>query len=150
MTKLVCKLGVSLGILAAIPTAWADILNLSPKEAHSRYQNGDVLIVDVRTAKEWSSTGVADGAVKVTLQDPAFQEKINSLMALHPGAEIAFICRSGNRSMTAAKRLAPHIEGDVYNVTGGMLGTNGWKASELPLEANDQSENQLVDDAAAE
>jgi rhodanese-related sulfurtransferase len=100
--------------------------NLTPDQALSL---ADATYVDVRTAQEFSfDIGRIEGAVNVPLQDMAtsgFPAEL--LKAKH----LVIVCRSGARSGQAAAMLAPHAEGTVYNLMGGMA---MWARLGLPME----------------
>jgi len=81
-----------------------------------------VLLLDVREQAEWSS-GHAPGALHQRLGalDPA------SLPACD---KVYVICRSGNRSAAATRRLRD-AGIDAYNVTGGIA---AWADARLPAD----------------
>ncbi len=84
---------------------------------------GDVQVVDVRYANEWDA-GRIDGAVHV----PA-DELDQRLGELDPDRPVVTVCRTGNRSASAAELLT--AEGfDAENLDGGM---EAWAAAGLPV-----------------
>jgi len=115
-------------------------------------------LIDVRTRAEWAYVGIPDlgpigkRAVLVEWQtfpdqtvDPRFVERLaGELKAL--GAQLDddlfFICRSGGRSLAAAKAMAEAGYRACHNVAGGFEGqldderhrgsVGGWKAAGLP------------------
>jgi rhodanese-related sulfurtransferase len=115
-------------------------------------------LVDVRTRAEWTYVGLPDlspvgkRAVLVEWQtfpdqsvDPRFVERLaGELKALGVKLddELFFICRSGSRSMAAAKAMASAGYRACHNVAGGFEGpldderhrgtVGGWKATGLP------------------
>jgi len=115
-------------------------------------------LVDVRTRAEWTYVGIPDlapigkRAVLVEWQtfpdqavDARFVERlVGELKALgvQPGDDLYFICRSGSRSLAAARALAEAGYTSCHNVSGGFEGPlddlrhrgtlGGWKASGLP------------------
>ncbi|WP_300513614.1 rhodanese-like domain-containing protein [Aliiroseovarius sp.] len=81
------------------------------------------LIVDIRTPSEWALTGVIEGAELVTFQGASsfagsFMAALGDKIA--DGRDVVLICRSGNRSQTAAGALAGRIPNKVISVAGGM------------------------------
>ncbi|GKY86995.1 rhodanese-like domain-containing protein [Sinisalibacter aestuarii] len=77
------------------------------------------LIVDIRTAPEWSQTGVIEGAELVTFTDPAsFLAKVGPQLA--DGRDLILVCRSGNRTSAAARALQGMIPNRIVSVDGGM------------------------------
>jgi len=108
---------------------------MSVQTAHEQSAAGEVLIVDVRRAEEWSETGVAPGAARITLQDADFLERLAEAASGQKDAAIAFICRSGQRSGAAAEKARAAGYTNVYNITGGMSTAGGWIDAGLPVEA---------------
>jgi rhodanese-related sulfurtransferase len=115
-------------------------------------------LVDVRTRAEWTYVGIPDlaslgkRAVLVEWQtfpdqsvDPRFTERLaGELKALgvQQDDDLYFICRSGSRSMAAAKALAAMGYRACHNIASGFEGplddmrhrgaVAGWKAEGLP------------------
>jgi rhodanese-related sulfurtransferase len=117
-------------------------------------------LVDVRTRAEWTYVGLPDlgpvgkRAVLVEWQtfpdqavDPRFAERLaGELKALgvQLDDDLFFICRSGSRSLAAAKAMAAAGYRACHNVAGGFEGpldderhrgsAGGWKAAGLPWQ----------------
>ena len=117
-------------------------------------------LVDVRTRAEWTYVGIPDlgplgrRAVLVEWQtfpdqavDARFAERLaGELKALgvQPEDDLFFICRSGSRSMAAAKAMAATGYRSCHNVACGFEGpldderhrgtVAGWKAAGLPWQ----------------
>ena len=117
-------------------------------------------LVDVRTRAEWTYVGIPDlgsiGKRPLLVEwqtfpdqsvDPRFVERLaGELKALGVQAddELFFICRSGSRSLAAAKAMAEAGYGACHNVAGGFEGplddgrhrgaVEGWKAAGLPWQ----------------
>ena len=115
-------------------------------------------MIDVRTRAEWTYIGIPDlgplgkRAVLVEWQtfpdqtiDPHFVERLaGELKALgvKQDDDLFFICRSGGRSLAAAKAMAATGYRACHNVAGGFEGpldddrhrstVGGWKAAGLP------------------
>jgi rhodanese-related sulfurtransferase len=125
--------------------------DLTPQEAWAKLEEGAIL-VDVRTEGEWAHIGIPD--TKATENDPLFiqwtfpgcipnPEFIEQLKQQAPedaGAELIFLCRSGQRSIAAAI-AATQAGFTSYNVLEGFEGepdrygertVNGWKNRGLP------------------
>lgn len=93
-------------------------------------------LIDIRRADEWRETGVVPGSRLITAYDaqgrldPRFLAAVAAAAA--KDAPVALICRSGNRSATAARLLAAEAGYTrVYNVEGGV---RAWTAAGRPLE----------------
>ena len=125
--------------------------DLTPQEAWTKLQQGAIL-VDVRTEGEWAHIGIPD--TKATENDPLFiqwtfpggipnPDFITDLTQQAPednSTELVFICRSGQRSISAAI-AATQAGFTSYNVLEGFEGepdrygertVNGWKNRGLP------------------
>ena len=115
-------------------------------------------LIDVRTRAEWAYVGIPDlgslGKRPVLIEwqtfpdqsiDPRFAERLaGELKALgvEPDDDLFFICRSGGRSLAAAKAMAAMGCRACHNVAGGFEGplnterhrgtVGGWKAAGLP------------------
>ena len=115
-------------------------------------------LIDVRTRAEWTYVGIPDlgpigkRAVLVEWQtfpdqavDPRFAERLaGELKALgvQLDDDLFFICRSGGRSLAAAKAMAEAGYQACHNVAGGFEGpldddrhrgsVGGWKTAGLP------------------
>lgn len=130
--------------------------DLSPVEAWSLLKETPAaVLVDVRTRAEWAYVGVPDtttldretGFIEwVSYPDGARNERFTAQLAdlgLTPGDQrpIVFLCRSGQRSIGAAKAATAAGLGPAYNVLDGFEGAlddeghrgdAGWRASGLP------------------
>jgi rhodanese-related sulfurtransferase len=115
-------------------------------------------LVDVRTRAEWTYVGIPDlapigkRAVLVEWQtfpdqslDPRFVERLTGelkALGVQLDDDLYFICRSGSRSMAAARAMAQAGFRCCHNVAGGFEGplddlrhrgtVGGWKAAGLP------------------
>ena len=115
-------------------------------------------LVDVRTRAEWTYVGIPDlgplgkRAVLVEWQtfpdqavDPRFAGRLTGelkALGVELDDDLFFICRSGSRSLAAAKAMAAVGYRACHNVAGGFEGpldderhrgsAGGWKAAGLP------------------
>lgn len=115
-------------------------------------------LIDVRTRAEWSFVGLPDvsqlGRRPVLIEwqgfpdnraDPAFVDKLSRELeaaGVKKDAELFFICRSGGRSLLAAKAMTAAGYSRCRNVADGFEGpldgnrhrgaVAGWKAAGLP------------------
>lgn len=109
--------------------------SLSAREAHEAARAGRLLIVDIRSRDEWADTGLAEGAIPLDADGPAFEPRLAGLRLDHPGRRIALIDRSGAQAAAVASKLAGRGWRDLAGVRGGMLGPGGWLAEKLPVVA---------------
>ncbi|GAB4086984.1 rhodanese-like domain-containing protein [Myceligenerans cantabricum] len=116
----------------------------------------DAVLVDVRTEGEWRTIGVPDagslGKQVVFAEwvhadgrpNPGFLEELKA--GVGGGAPVVFLCRSGQRSIGAARLATSAGIAPSYNVLEGFEGPagpdgvrdhNGWKVRDLPWKDAD-------------
>ena len=128
---------------------------LTPIETYALLERDpEAVLVDVRTRAEWSYVGLPDlsglGRGVVVVEWQSFPDGtlnrgvLDDLAAagVRPDAPVAFICRSGVRSRSAAETATAAGFAAAYNVTDGFEGPlgpeghrgsiAGWKAAGLP------------------
>ncbi|WP_374984421.1 rhodanese-like domain-containing protein [Streptomyces fradiae] len=98
---------------------------LTPRQASEQAREGRAVLLDVREASEWAA-GHAPGALHLPLS--RLQEGA-ALPEAARGRPVVAICRSGNRSRTAARLLAARGE-EATDVEGGMI---AWAREGLPV-----------------
>lgn len=120
--------------------------DISPQLAYQWWQAGQAVLVDVRSDAEREWVGHVPGAVPVPwkqwpgmVMNPAFDEGITAAAA--PGQRVVLLCRSGARSIAAARR-ATELGVEAYNILEGFEGdadaaghrglTGGWRLRGLP------------------
>jgi rhodanese-related sulfurtransferase len=113
--------------------------------AHVWWQSGEAVLVDVRTDAEREWVGFVPGAVAVAWKqwpgmamNPDFDAAV---MAAAQGKKVLLLCRSGVRSIAAAKR-ATELGLEAYNILEGFEGDpnahaqrghqGGWRLAGLP------------------
>jgi rhodanese-related sulfurtransferase len=128
---------IALSLLLASPLAAKEIL--SAPEAHHAATQGQMLLVDIRTPREWQQTGVAADALRIDYARGINYLASELLKAVdgnksHP---ILLICRTGNRTARAQAQLKALGFSQIYHVKEGMAGSSagpGWIARGLPIE----------------
>ena len=128
--------------------------DVQPSEAYAALRtDADAVLVDVRTAAEWSYVGLPDlapiGKQAVLLEWQRFPDgQLNTSFVeqllgagVAAGTPIYFMCRSGVRSAAAAMAATAAGLGPAYNISEGFEGpvgqdghrtVAGWKAQGLP------------------
>lgn len=91
--------------------------NLFEKSLHD---TPDAQLIDVRTAKECAE-GYIPGAIMIDIKGADFDTQIQRLDSSRP---VFVYCRSGKRSLEAAKALEKNRFKRVYNLEGGII---SWK-----------------------
>ena len=121
-----------------------------PELAHAWVTNGDAVLVDVRSDAEREWVGYVPGAVGLAWKqwpgmalNPAFDEQL--LAAVPAGGKVVLLCRSGVRSVGAARR-ATQLGLEAYNILEGFEGDadaeghrgrkGGWRLRGLPWKQN--------------
>ncbi len=129
--------------------------DVSPKDAWDMLaRDPDAKLVDVRTDAEWKYVGLPDvsglGKRTITIawktfpemaQNPEFVREVESA-GVKPDDTVLLLCRSGQRSASAARALTERGFKAAYNVAEGFEGdkdetghrgrANGWKVHGLP------------------
>ena len=125
--------------------------DLLPREVYERMQASDnTVLIDVRTDAEWAFVGIpaVDGLMRVSWQQFPTMERNADFVAqveeagVPKDSEIFLICRSGQRSASAATALTQAGFENCYNVAEGFEGdkdaaghrgsVGGWKHAGLP------------------
>lgn len=119
--------------------------DISNTLAYAWQQSGEAVLVDVRTDAEREWVGFVPGAVAVAWKQwpgMAMNAEFDSaITAAAQGKKVALLCRSGVRSIAAAKR-ATELGLQAYNILEGFEGDpdanaqrgnkGGWRRAGLP------------------
>ena len=129
--------------------------DVSPTETWAALKDDPAaVLIDVRTPAEWAYVGLPDiaslGKLVLTVawqtwpegqQNAAFLAEAQE-QGLKRGQPVYLLCRSGVRSLAAAKALTQAGYGPCYNIAGGFEGPldptrhrgtlAGWKVEGLP------------------
>ncbi|MEM6761592.1 MAG: rhodanese-like domain-containing protein [Pseudomonadota bacterium] len=132
-----------------------DVPDVRPLDAYTALKEGSgVVLVDVRTRPEWVYVGLPDltevGAEPMLLEWQTFPDMAIDTQ-FGPALERAcpdkatalyFLCRSGVRSLSAAREMSARGYTSVFNIADGFEGppdksghrgtVAGWKAEGLP------------------
>ena len=120
--------------------------DIAPGLAWQWLQSGDAVLVDVRTDAERVWVGFVPGAVPVAwkqwpgmVPNAGFDEALKA--AVPAGVKVVLLCRSGVRSIDAARR-ATQLGIEAYNILEGFEGDadeqaqrgrrGGWRMRGLP------------------
>ncbi len=91
------------------------IKHYSPTKLAERMESGDVLLLDVRSAKE-RSVSTIQGSMHIPINEiPKEMDKLEK----HKSKEIVCFCQTGSRSLVAASRLKK-FGFRVAHLSGGM------------------------------
>jgi rhodanese-related sulfurtransferase len=121
---------------------------LPPREAFELWKGSSkATLVDVRTRAEWNYVGRIPGAIEIEWnhypsgRNPGFAEELQAAVP-DLDAPLLFICRSGNRSGSAAEAARALGYANAINVLEGFEGdldserhrnsVGGWRKAGLP------------------
>ena len=124
--------------------------DVSAQLAYLWWQSGDAVLVDVRTDAEREWVGFVPGAIALAWKqwpgmamNNAFEQGLKD--AVPAGKKVLLLCRSGVRSIAAAKR-ATELGLEAYNILEGFEGDpdqdahrgnrGGWRLHGLPWRQN--------------
>lgn len=120
---------------------------LSADSARELARRDALLVVDVRTGREWRTTGLPEKAVGISLAGKGEASFVGMVLDAVDGDRshpLATICASGVRSARAADILRRHGFSEVYDIAEGMMGNGhapGWIERGLPLRAMNDSDS---------
>ncbi|MBI5078201.1 MAG: rhodanese-like domain-containing protein [Candidatus Yonathbacteria bacterium] len=100
--------------------------NILPEEAYEIIDNGEAVVIDVRTPAEFDG-GHISGARNIDINDSTFSEKIR---ALDTNASYVINCHLGGRSSKATAIMQELGFTNVKNLDGGIT---AWKKAGLPV-----------------
>ena len=128
---------VMLGIFCAIAQTNDSIIKrLTPEKFIEAIKDSTVQVIDVRTITEYNQ-GHLKGAKKVDFLRPTeFQSYFENRDTLQP---VYLYCRSGNRSMNAAKYLKKRGFKELYDLRGGYTGLPDSLRVSLKIEIDENS-----------
>lgn len=124
--------------------------DVSPALAFQWWQAGQAVLIDVRTDAEREWVGFVPGAVALAWKqwpgmvvNPGFDQNLQA--AVPEGKKALMLCRSGVRSIAAARRAA-ELGIEAYNILEGFEGDSdtqahrgfkgGWRYRGLPWRQN--------------
>ncbi|MGE0801622.1 MAG: rhodanese-like domain-containing protein [Lautropia sp.] len=123
--------------------------DVAPARAWQLVQSGAATLVDVRTAEELNWVGRVPGAAHVewnmglkSVRNPDFLPQLEAKVPRD--RQVLFLCRSGVRSVAAAKAATAAGYRSAWNILQGFEGpldankqrgrAGGWRAAGLPWE----------------
>lgn len=110
---------------------------IDPKTVAARLKAGSATLIDIREADEFAREHIP-GARSLPLSTLQ-----HGRLDVEPKGDVVFHCKSGMRTNSNCARLAGHVDGEAYMLTGGL---EAWKQAGLtvstdtraPLELNRQ------------
>ncbi len=137
--------------LMAVQPATGYAGDVSPQLAYHWFLSGQAVLVDVRSDAERQWVGFVPGALPLAWKlwpgmalNPDFDAGLRA--AVQPGKKVVLLCRSGIRSIAAARRATDALGLQAYNILEGFEGDpdaqdhrgqhNGWRFRGLPWRQN--------------
>lgn len=123
-----------------IPEAHAG-RRISAIDAHQQAAGGEILLVDIRTPREWRASGIGKGAVPLDMRRKDFVDALSQMVGGDRAAPVALICARGVRSARLSNRLIEAGFSNIIDVPEGMLGSAsgpGWVRAGLPVLSYDE------------
>ena len=139
------KTGLGLGVVAVCCAGrGVAIHRLNPQDAERLLAEGGVVLLDVRTPKEYQN-GHIPNAQLIPLRE--LEDRLKELPKDRTLPVLVY-CSNGDRSAKAARLLYDTGRKDVYTLIGGL---RAWVAAQKPLQvasptpdANHQGDNHAV------
>ncbi len=122
----------------AMSAALAETRLMDARQASDLAARGEIILVDIRTPREWRETGIGASALPISMHRSGFLDKIRRAAGGRKDRAIALICAVGGRSARIAQLLRAQGYSHVIDVSEGMLGSSagpGWIKKGLPLKA---------------
>ena len=132
----------SLLFLGTVGTVSAEPLIMSAPEAANAVASNEMILIDIRSPGEWAETGVAQGAIALTMHNPDFPQQITAILNADHGKTIGLICATGGRTEYVVSFLSQNGFDNVVDVSEGMMGNDrgpGWIARGMPLISSDDA-----------
>ena len=104
-----------------------ELKNLLAKDLVAMQKEQNALIIDIRTEKEWNSTGTIPGSHKLQFFSSQGKYDIDKWMAelnklkKTKDQPVVLVCRSGNRSGMVGKVLTEQLQSkNIYHLSSGI------------------------------
>ena len=101
--------------------------NLDPNAFDKMRKEGNTVVLDVRTRKEYEEGHIA-GAVLIDFNSPDFEKEIGKL---DKNKTYLVHCAAGGRSARACKKMGEAKFSQLFNLDGGM---GAWEKAGKPVE----------------
>ncbi|KIM12771.1 MAG: hypothetical protein KU37_02540 [Sulfuricurvum sp. PC08-66] len=116
--------------------AWAGVTH---EPVTPSFLDKKIKIIDIRTATEWSQTGIVKNSIPLTFFDERNQYNINAFLKaldshVKKGETFALICRTGSRSQMVANFLGKNGY-NVIDLQGGVMAAQRQGVKLIPYAA---------------
>ncbi len=126
----------ALFLALATVVVFAETPVITAPVAADKLQTDTFILLDIRTPEEWAETGIAAGALPVSMHTSDFPAQLQALLSRYRPDQIGLICATGGRSGYVTNVLAQNGITGVQDVSEGMFGNGtdaGWIARGLPV-----------------
>jgi rhodanese-related sulfurtransferase len=109
---------------------------LSSEQAFEKLNSGSLILLDIRRPDEWQKTGVAKGAITLTMDNPLFLSILENVTGNDKNKSVGIICAAGGRSARVCQALQSQGYNFIFDVSEGMNGGafgDGWLSKNLPV-----------------
>lgn len=132
----ITSLALFLALVLIVFPARADTPLMSAPQAFEKLSAGDLIVLDIRSREEWQDSGVAQGALPISMHEKDFLQRFQSVLLEYEPEKIALICATGGRSAEVTYFLEQNGLTGVVDVSEGMFGNRngpGWIKHGLPV-----------------
>jgi rhodanese-related sulfurtransferase len=130
------SLALFLSLIFIALSVHADTLLMSAPEAFEKLSSKDLVVLDIRSREEWQDTGVAQGALPISMHEKDFLERVQYVLLEYEPEKIALICATGGRSAEVTYFLEQNGLSGIADISEGMFGNRngpGWLKHDLPI-----------------
>ena len=115
-------------------------------KAFQSYTKNELVIIDIRTVKEWKMTGVIPQSYLINMhsedfsENPEFLSQVELVLNKLKNKKVAFICASGARSEIVASYFIEKNYKNISHIPDGIVGkeNNGWLYLGHPIKSYDE------------
>ena len=126
-------------------------IEMSINKAFQYYTDNELVIVDIRTVREWKMTGVIPKSYLINMhtenfsEKPGFLKEVEIVLNKVKNKNIAFICASGARSEIVANYFIEKNYKNIFHIPEVVVGkeNNGWLYLGHPIKAYDEKSKEL-------
>lgn len=132
----IASLALFLSLISIAWPAHADTPLMSAPQAYEKLSKGDLIVLDIRSREEWQDSGIAQGALPISMHEKDFLERFQSVLLEYEPEKIAMICATGGRSAEVTYFLEQNGLTGVADISEGMFGNRngpGWLKHGLPV-----------------
>ncbi len=112
-----------------------ELKNIDVHSTEKMLANDEIILIDIREKDEYAREHIK-GAISL----PLSQLK-GAKVELHPKQAAVFHCRSGARTKSNCRKLAPIVDGEAYIMDGGL---EAWKKMGFPVVSDKSAPIEIM------